>query len=171
MLFVLDRYGVKVRFPHALVMSVLFKDARFVTIYNVQLWVGYGTLLCYFIRYSTDTIAVYMIFSLLGHMQGILEATFIHSRNLALLSLGYKVLTACLRYLESTKREHHSFLAAFVCGYFIFGQFNKITEQVHLETLGFIFRICNYIALIRFLLLFFCKLNKSLLCYHMQMFR
>jgi hypothetical protein len=110
----------------------------------------------YFVRYTTDIIAVYWIFSLLGHMQGILEATFIHSRNLALLSLGYKVLTACLRYLESTKREHHSFLAAFVCGYFIFGQFNKITEQVHLETLGFIFRICNYIALIHCLPLFFC---------------
>ena len=60
----------------------------------------------------------------------ILEATYTHARNLALFVFTYKSLTALMKELESKPREYHSFLAALVGGYLVFGKYNKINEQV-----------------------------------------
>jgi peroxisomal membrane protein 4 len=65
--------------------------------------------------------------------KGILEATFTHSKNLALFVFLYKSLTSLMSWLQSEKIELHSFVAAFVGGYIVFGRYNKVNEQVSME--------------------------------------
>ncbi|XP_041367482.1 peroxisomal membrane protein 4-like [Gigantopelta aegis] len=94
-------YGAKVRFPHALVMTFLFKNT-----------------------------------SLIESMKVILEATFIHSRNLAYFVFAYKGLTTLFRFLEDQKSQYHSFIAAFCAGFVVFGKYNKVNEQINLYLLS-----------------------------------
>lgn len=94
-------YGCKVRFPHSLVMTFLFKS---------------GTL--------TEK------------LQGILEATYIHAKNLAFFTVIYKVITGALQWLQSEKNVGHIFLAASIAGYTVFGNYNKVNEQVNLYLLS-----------------------------------
>ena len=61
---------------------------------------------------------------------GILEATYTHSKNLALFVFIYKSLTSLMASMESKPQQYHSFLSAFIGGYFVFGKYNKINEQV-----------------------------------------
>lgn len=94
-------YGAKVRFPHSLVMTLLFKRE-----------------------------------SLKDMSKSILEATFTHSKNLAMFVFLYKSFTSLLSWLQSEKVEFHSFIAAFVGGYFVFGKYNKVNEQINLYLLS-----------------------------------
>ena len=94
-------YGAKVRLPHSLVMTLLFKRG-----------------------------------SLKEMSKGILEATFTHSKNLALFVFLYKSLTSLMSWLQSEKIELHSFVAAFVGGYIVFGRYNKVNEQINLYLLS-----------------------------------
>ncbi|KAL5006985.1 hypothetical protein ScPMuIL_015791 [Solemya velum] len=94
-------YGAKVRFPHALVMTLLFKRG-----------------------------------SLKEMARGIAEATFTHSKNLALFVFFYKGITNLLQSFETKRKQHHAFLAAFVTGYFVFGKYNKVNEQINLYLLS-----------------------------------
>ncbi|KAK7480426.1 hypothetical protein BaRGS_00028345 [Batillaria attramentaria] len=94
-------YGVKVRFPHALVMTFLFKSG-----------------------------------SLQSKVETILEATFTHSKNLALFVLLYKSLTSLMASLQSKPEQYHSFLAALIGGYLVFGKYNKVNEQINLYLLS-----------------------------------
>lgn len=63
-------------------------------------------------------------------LQDILQATFTHSKNLALFVTLYKSLTSILASLESKSQQYHSLLSAFIGGYLIFGTYNKVNEQV-----------------------------------------
>lgn len=62
--------------------------------------------------------------------RAIFEATFQHSKNLATFVVGYKTLQAIFRKLDSKPHEYHDFLSAFIVGYYVWGQNNKINEQV-----------------------------------------
>ncbi|CAG5133669.1 unnamed protein product [Candidula unifasciata] len=90
-------YGAKIRFPHALVMTFLFRNG-----------------------------------SLRDKVIAILEATYIHSRNLALFVFAYKGLTSTLNWGESKSHQLHAFLSAFCAGFVIFGKYNKVNEQINL---------------------------------------
>ncbi|XP_071122027.1 peroxisomal membrane protein 4-like [Mytilus edulis] len=68
--------------------------------------------------------------------RGILEATFTHSKNLAMFVFLYKSLTSLMSWLQSEKVEFHSFMAAFVGGYLVFGRYNKVNEQINLYLLS-----------------------------------
>ncbi|ELU14544.1 hypothetical protein CAPTEDRAFT_114139 [Capitella teleta] len=94
-------YGSKIRFPHALVMTLLFKGGP-----------------------------------IKDQVQAILEATYTHAKNLATFVFTYKTLTALLCEIESKPREYHSFIAAFIGGYLVFGKYNKINEQINLYLLS-----------------------------------
>lgn len=94
-------YGAKIRFPHALVMTFLFRSG-----------------------------------SLQEKIKAILEATYGHSRNLALFVLAYKGLTSTLAWGESKSHQIHHFLSAFCAGYVIFGRYNKVNEQINLYLLS-----------------------------------
>lgn len=68
-------------------------------------------------------------------LKAILEATFTHAKNLSTFVFTYKALTALLCEMESKPKEYHSFLAAFVGGYLVWGKYNKINEQVSIDPL------------------------------------
>lgn len=62
--------------------------------------------------------------------KGILEATFTHSKNLACFVFVYKTLTNLMAWFETHEKQYQSFIAAFIGGYFVFGKYNKVNEQV-----------------------------------------
>ena len=62
--------------------------------------------------------------------RGILKATYTHSKNLASFVFLYKLLTTSMEKLQSERLEIHSFIAAFIGGFFIWGNYNKVNEQV-----------------------------------------
>ena len=59
-----------------------------------------------------------------------MEATYQHAKNLAQFVFTYKALTTLMKELESKPKEYHSFVAAFIGGWLVFGKNNKINEQV-----------------------------------------
>ncbi|XP_033112810.1 peroxisomal membrane protein 4-like [Anneissia japonica] len=102
-------YGAKIRFPHALVMTFLFKRGP-----------------------------------LKDKLISILRATYTHSRNLSYFVFIYKVLTGLFRKLESKPRESHSFIAACIGGYLVFGENNNINSQINMYLLSRItFGLCR----------------------------
>ena len=80
---------------------------------------------------------VFFCFSVTSQLRSVLEATYTHSRNLASFVVSYKALCLLLRQLESKPRESHSFIAAFIAGYLVFGKYNKINEQVNIFAVYF----------------------------------
>lgn len=94
-------YGVKIRFPHALVMTLLFREGSWKDKAN-----------------------------------GIYNATFTHASNLAKFVFLYKTLTKLLAHIFNGRSQWHSFSAAFITGYIVFGQFNKVNEQINLYLLS-----------------------------------
>ena len=62
--------------------------------------------------------------------RAILKATYTHAKNLACFVLTYKALCGLLREVQGKPSQLHSFLAAFIGGYLVFGKYNKINEQV-----------------------------------------
>ncbi|KAE8576622.1 hypothetical protein XENTR_v10004262 [Xenopus tropicalis] len=94
-------YGAKIRAPHALVMTFLFKSG-----------------------------------GLKEKLKAILQATFTHSRNLACFVFTYKSLMAAQEKLHGSKWQFHSFLAACVGGWLVFGENNHINSQINMYLLS-----------------------------------
>ena len=61
----------------------------------------------------------------------ILRATFQHAKNLAFLTTIYKMLLLLLKKLQGRTLPFHNFIGAFVAGYFVFGENNKVNMQVN----------------------------------------
>ncbi|XP_050969430.1 peroxisomal membrane protein 4 isoform X2 [Labeo rohita] len=87
-------YGAKIRAPHALVMTFLFRSG-----------------------------------SLREKFRAIAQATYTHSRNLACFVFTYKGLQALQQRLQGKTLQSHSFLAACVGGWLVFGENNNINSQ------------------------------------------
>ncbi|XP_075428034.1 peroxisomal membrane protein 4 [Ascaphus truei] len=94
-------YGAKIRAPHALVMTFLFRSG-----------------------------------SLREKLKAILQATFTHSRNLACFVFTYKGLLAAQGKLQGGSAQIHSFLAACVGGWLVFGENNNINSQINMYLLS-----------------------------------
>ncbi|VDM47256.1 unnamed protein product [Toxocara canis] len=60
----------------------------------------------------------------------ILRLTRIHATNLASFVFTYKLLTGLMQRMRGSRSEWHSFLAAFIVGYFVFGDNNGVNMQV-----------------------------------------
>ena len=60
----------------------------------------------------------------------ILQATFQHARNLAFFTAIYRALLAVLARCLGGGRRWHTFVAAFVSGYVVFGKEDKVNTQV-----------------------------------------
>ncbi|KAM9648449.1 LOW QUALITY PROTEIN: peroxisomal membrane protein 4 [Morphnus guianensis] len=88
-------YGAKIRAPHALVMTFLFKSG-----------------------------------SLREKLKSIAQATYTHSRNLAYFVSTYKGLMALQSRLQGKKIPFHSFFAACIGGWLVFGENNPINSQI-----------------------------------------
>lgn len=94
-------YGAKIRAPHALVMTFLFRSG-----------------------------------SLREKLKAILQATYTHSRNLAYFVFTYKGLMALQSRIQTKKIPVHSFLAACVGGWLVFGENNNINSQINMYLLS-----------------------------------
>nr|XP_051696210.1 LOW QUALITY PROTEIN: peroxisomal membrane protein 4-like [Oryctolagus cuniculus] len=102
-------YGVKIRAPHALVMTFLFRSGR-----------------------------------LREKLRAILQATYTHSRNLACFVFAYKGLCALQSRMQGKTHQVHSFLAAFIGGFLIFGDNNNINSQINMYlTSRVLFALCR----------------------------
>lgn len=69
----------------------------------------------------------------------ILRATFQHAKNLAFLTTIYKIILLILKKLQGRTLPIHNFVGAFVAGYFVFGENNKVNMQVCLTSGPFTF--------------------------------
>ncbi|XP_060628326.1 peroxisomal membrane protein 4 [Anolis sagrei] len=94
-------YGAKIRAPHALVMTFLFRSG-----------------------------------SLQEKLKAIFWATYTHSRNLAYFVFTYKGLMALQLRMQGKKIPVHSFLAACVGGWLVFGENNNINSQINMYLLS-----------------------------------
>ncbi|XP_038613329.1 peroxisomal membrane protein 4 [Tachyglossus aculeatus] len=94
-------YGAKIRAPHALVMTFLFRSG-----------------------------------SLREKLKAIAQATYTHSRNLACFVFTYKGLCALQSRMQGQKSQLHSFLAACVGGWLVFGANNNINSQINMYLLS-----------------------------------
>lgn len=59
--------------------------------------------------------------------------------NLAFLATLYKTLLLIMKKLQGKTLPVHNFIGAFVAGYFVFGENNKVNMQVHVLIQSFIF--------------------------------
>ncbi|XP_069100031.1 peroxisomal membrane protein 4 isoform X4 [Pleurodeles waltl] len=69
-------------------------------------------------------------------LKSIALATYTHSRNLAYFVFTYKGLLALQKYLRGERLQIHSFLAACVGGWLVFGENNHINSQINMYLLS-----------------------------------
>lgn len=115
------RYGAKIRAPHALVMTFLFRSGR---------WEWKFSFIFFEHRPLAAPFTVHLPHSLKDKLGAIVRATYTHSRNLACFVLTYKGLQAVQRSVQGKSLQSHSFLAACVGGWLVFGDNNNINSQV-----------------------------------------
>lgn len=78
------------------------------------------------------------LFSLREKLKLIAQATYTHSRNLAYFVFIYKGLMALQSQLLGEKIPFHSFLAACIGGWLVFGENNPINSQVNVFVESFL---------------------------------
>lgn len=74
---------------------------------------------------------LFLLFSLREKLKSIAQATYTHSRNLAYFVFTYKGLMALQSRLQGKKIPFHSFFAACIGGWLVFGENNPINSQVN----------------------------------------
>lgn len=74
---------------------------------------------------------LFLFFSLREKLKSIAQATYTHSRNLAYFVFTYKGLMALQSRLQGKKIPFHSFFAACIGGWLVFGENNPINSQVN----------------------------------------
>lgn len=67
---------------------------------------------------------------LMEKLRAILKATLTHSSNLAKFVFIYKTLRFLFKSIFKSIKEYHVILAAFIGGYYVFGEKNNVNEQV-----------------------------------------
>uniref|UniRef100_A0A2D4NQE6 Peroxisomal membrane protein 4 n=1 Tax=Micrurus surinamensis TaxID=129470 RepID=A0A2D4NQE6_MICSU len=79
---------------------------------------------------------LFLPFSLKEKLKAILQATYIHSKCLAYFVFTYKGLMAMQSRMQGKKVSVHSFIAAFIAGWLVFGETNNINSQVNMYLLS-----------------------------------
>lgn len=74
---------------------------------------------------------LFLLSSLREKLKSIAQATYTHSRNLAYFVFTYKGLMALQSWLQGKKIPFHSFLAACIGGWLVFGENNPVNSQVN----------------------------------------
>uniref|UniRef100_A0AC34FBB7 Peroxisomal membrane protein 4 n=1 Tax=Panagrolaimus sp. ES5 TaxID=591445 RepID=A0AC34FBB7_9BILA len=85
--------------------------------------------------------ALVMIFlfgtgTILEKLKTVLMLTKMHAFNLGKFVFGYKLGLALLHKLQSQYNPWHSFVSAFIIGYFVFGENNGVNTQINLYLLS-----------------------------------
>lgn len=81
---------------------------------------------------------LFLSFSLREKLKAIAQATYTHSRNLAYFVFTYKGLMALQSRLQGKKIPFHSFFAACIGGWLVFGDNNPINSQVNVLVQSFL---------------------------------
>lgn len=103
-------YGAKIRFPHALVMTFLFRDDPYKMV---------------------SMIAIITICRLPEKIKFILAATKQHSWNLGKFVTIFKTMKLILKLADGgVEKSHHAFLAGCVGGYAVFRNDNPVNNQI-----------------------------------------
>ena len=89
----------------------------------------------YLFNVSTDlshvtSIVIPTSYRLQQKFEFILRATFQHAKNLAMLTAIYKTLMLIMQRVTGRTHPLQNFLAAFMGGYAVFGENNKVNMQV-----------------------------------------
>lgn len=63
-------------------------------------------------------------------VKGILEVIFIYFKNLVCFVFVYKILINFMVWFETYEKQYQLFIVVFIGGYFVFGKYNKVNEQV-----------------------------------------
>ena len=91
------------------------------------------------------------VYRLKEKFEFILRATFQHARNLAMLTVIYKTSMLIMQRISGRTHPLQNFIAAFMGGYAVFGENNKVNMQVHMlfkVVLPFFFRVGMSIRII-----------------------
>ncbi len=72
------------------------------------------------------------VYRLKEKFEFILRATFQHARNLAMLTVIYKTSMLIMQRISGRTHPLQNFIAAFMGGYAVFGENNKVNMQVHM---------------------------------------
>ncbi|XP_074203258.1 peroxisomal membrane protein 4 isoform X5 [Camelus bactrianus] len=126
-------YGAKIRAPHALVMTFLFRSGRYPSPRHTPQT-----------RRECGQLSVPGLLSLQEKLRAILQATYTHSRNLASFVFTYKGLCALQSHLQGETYQVHSFLAAFIGGLLVFGNNSTINSQINMYLMSrILFALCR----------------------------
>lgn len=85
---------------------------------------------CRVLFFPLLTVCLFPSLSLREKLRSIAQATYAHSRNLAYFVFTYKGLLAAQSRLQGKRIPFHSFLAACIGGWLVFGDNNPINSQV-----------------------------------------
>ncbi|TMS37933.1 hypothetical protein L596_004766 [Steinernema carpocapsae] len=72
----------------------------------------------------------------LEKLKTVFKLTRMHATNLAKFVFSYKLVHGLLAKLQNGQQQWHSFVAAFICGYFVFGENNGVNMQINLYLLS-----------------------------------
>lgn len=96
-------YGVKIRFPHSLVMTFLFRNERYSQPDN---------------------------FSLKKKLRFIMDATLTHGSNLAKFCFIYKFCMIAMRKIMGEEKSIHAFISGLIGGYVVFRSNSPVNQQI-----------------------------------------
>uniref|UniRef100_A0A8R1DGK0 Peroxisomal membrane protein 4 n=1 Tax=Caenorhabditis japonica TaxID=281687 RepID=A0A8R1DGK0_CAEJA len=113
-----------------------FKDHKFL----LQALKGLRNGLVYGVRIRAPH-ALVMVFlfgegTIIEKLLTIIRLTRIHATNLAKFVFSYKFLQGAFSEFDSQKKPWHSFVAAFLMGYYVFGTNNAVNMQINLYLLS-----------------------------------
>ena len=123
------------------------------TLLDVQVWAQdpFPSLSCHDIslprrnvsctQMTTEMFTILLTDSLKEKAMFILRATFQHAKNLAFLTTIYKTILLILKKLQGRTLPVHNFIGAFVAGYFVFGENNKVNMQVNKSCTSILYTI------------------------------
>lgn len=132
-------YGVKVRFPHALVMSILFGRGRCVCLVSVRTHninnPPHLSIIGLLAPLGTCHIPIHFPnISWQDRAKVIFRATKQHAFNLAKFVSLYKICLLIQKRANGGKpRNSDTFIAGLLSGYLVFGERNAVNEQVRID--------------------------------------
>jgi peroxisomal membrane protein 4 len=147
-------YGIKIRFPHALIMTFLFRSGPYVPPAQTVSSAKEGPPGCSAV--ARVPLCGYRGFGqmltsrLSKKFEGIFKLTFQHARNLGLFVVIYKTLMYAQKMSRGGREEKiDPFVAGLVGGGYIFGNDSAVVQQVP-TYLPFPKSICRFLSLLFF---------------------
>lgn len=120
------------------VLNPILQDPKYHALFSIVKGFRNGLVYGAKVRFPHSVVMTFLFHkgSLREKITFILQATYQHARNLAICASLYRLLMTLLSKLQGGKKSWHTFLSAFVCGYIVFGEENKVNTQICLYILS-----------------------------------